>query len=1134
MNSSDRQSRLYRIGRWVLLGTLVAILVGAALYFWIGPNLADSRIRHRLAGITKDTGLTVDYDQLAAQGLGSLTLDGLRVGFKGAGEPTFRAERVTVDLRWWPLLSGRPEISEIDVSGAHGRIHVGPPPHATNLHALFAVLRSRGGSPASDSGSREPDDGAQLSAPLGRFGGAWPDVTVQGGSLDIQLPGAPFDRISRADLTVESRGELADVRAHFKLAGSKPDSGWVVPDTVDVEATLDRHLGHSTGAVTFSPTLEVVGLPPYDFLRTGLDSLRLEAEQAITVVGARIGLQDDGPPTWIGRTDEATLQFVEWPRRPSEAEIQRVELASPSLRLTIGPQGESALSDLWHLVATPAARQVRTRARAIAATVAHEGSPPEETFEPGGEPDTDSSEEGVGRNLLYDPRMPSRIEISDALVVLEDVIQWNLDRPAHTWRLTGGGLTVQHRPARGEFGIEGSFDASALPGSKEKDETSNRGTATWDLEANYRDPAVTGTLDVRSLDLSWMARMGGRPLADRLKGGELDVSLKNRRKEGQQSFTGQIAMKGLHLDLQSVAETPIRDLSAAYSFAGTFDPDVTPPEPTLFPASELVESSNSEKTKEAAAAAKPRKSDSAKTPDAGSDPSIPETGVLRIHEGKANFNGVKAQIRPSLFGIDGLGRRPGRLDLDIELPETDVQTLFDAVPAAIRGPLNGTSMRGTFEWTFHGEFPLHNAGETEWTSKPTLRGFALTELPEAVDVRRLTGSFVHTIAGPQESFRRTIRIPAMRPVPKDWMTRHVGAEAEELEERRQRRGWPGTAGGGAERPRLWSAPGSAALPVPQPWTDRQPLSSTDKLDVPEGTSRLEWGRRLADQRLAPDGDAQLRGFPDKDGSDSSDGLPVETTSPTLRPWDASVLVESRRRSKLHRYGPYVYTPLQHISPWLPRAIRTTEDNSFFEHHGFNWFALKASLEDNLEAGGFVRGGSTISMQLVKNLFLAFDKVLARKLREAFLVWLMEDIVDVPKARILELYFNVIEFGPGIYGIHDAAAHYFGKRPDELTLGEVSWLVSIIPNPREYHRYYRYGELSPGWVATVVRYAEIMADRDRAGTHDAKRVESNPPTFYKPGPDTPVLRPTITPPILPGDDPPPSPVDTKEPTPNLDP
>jgi hypothetical protein len=366
------------------------------------------------------------------------------------------------------------------------------------------------------------------------------------------------------------------------------------------------------------------------------------------------------------------------------------------------------------------------------------------------------------------------------------------------------------------------------------------------------------------------------------------------------------------------------------------------------------------------------------------------------------------------------------------------------------------------------------------------------------------------------------------------MTRHVGAEPEELEERRRRRGWPGTAGGGSTRPRLWSAPGSAALPVPQPWTDRQPLSSTDKLDVPEGTSRLEWGRRLADQRLAPDGDAQLRSIPDKDDSDSSEGPLEAPTSPTLRPWDASVLVKSRRRSKLHRYGPYVYTPLQHISPWLPRAIRTTEDNSFFEHHGFNWFALKASLEDNLEAGGFVRGGSTISMQLVKNLFLAFDKVLARKLREAFLVWLMEDVVDVPKARILELYFNIIEFGPGIYGIHDAAAHYFGKRPDELSLGEVSWLVSIIPNPREYHRYYRYGELTPGWLATVVRYAEIMADRDRAGTHDAKRVASNPPTFYKPGPDAPVLRPTISRPILPGDERPPPAVNTEQPAPNVDP
>ncbi|GEM_PF-1630422 len=1113
MNGLDRQSRLYRIGRWVVVGLVVLSLCAAALYWWIGPSLADARIRDRLSRLTDDTSMTVNYDRLAAQGLDALTLDGLRLGFEGSGDPTFRADTVTLRLRWWSLLVGEPEISSIAVEGARGRIHVGPPPHATNLHALLAALRDRGSADTAESDNDDPDDATRLRAPLGRFGGHWPNLQLRDGSLQVQLPGAPFDRVSEVDLSIDSHGESAALNAEVALAGAAPDSGWVVPERVTVEGTLRRALASSTGSVTFSPTLEVVGLPPYDFVRLGLDRVLVEPQQRITVIGMRAGLQDDGPPTWVGRSDRASIQFLEWPTSVDEADIQRLEIDSPSVELTVGPDGESALSDLVQLVTNPAAHRVRNRARAIASRL---GS--DEGERKGSSADGDArgvDDDGVDkrsgpvRRILFDPRMPDRIDITDASVTLKDIIQWDLERPAHTWQLKDGRLAVQHRPARGILSIEGGFDASALPGPSGSDSASNRGRASWDLDANYRSPRLTGTAEITSLDLSWLARLGGQSVAQRLKGGELELSLKNRLQDETQTFQGQVALKGLNLALPALAEDPIDDLSAAYSFAGTFDPNASPPDPTLFPKEELT-SSSANGTSDREAAANPQGVD--RQEGDRQTPSIPERGILRVHDGKVNVNGVKATFRPALFGIDGLARRPARLDADVKIPETDVQTLFEAVPASIRGPLNGTKMRGTFQWEFHGEFPLYNAGETEWTSKPTLRGFRLVELPEAVDVRELTGSFTHTIANPDETFKRTIRIPAMRPVPLDWLTSHLGAEPEALKQRRERRGWPG--------------PDAPALPVPQPWGDRQPLSSTDKLDVPPETSRLDWGRHLADQRLAPGGPATLRTraappepvSPEPEAPTASETPETPDAAPSLRPWDQSVLTTGRRRAQLHRYGPYIYTPLQHISPWLPRAIRTTEDNSFFEHHGFNWFALKASLEDNLEAGGFVRGGSTISMQLVKNLYLSFDKVLARKLREAFLVWLMEDIVDVPKARILEVYFNIIEFGPGIFGIHDGAAHYFGKRPDELTLGEVSWLVSIIPNPREYHRYYRRGKLTPGWLATVTRYVEIMADRDRAAKHDAQRVKSNPPTFYKPGPDEPVLRPEISRPVLPGDTP----------------
>jgi len=222
-----------------------------------------------------------------------------------------------------------------------------------------------------------------------------------------------------------------------------------------------------------------------------------------------------------------------------------------------------------------------------------------------------------------------------------------------------------------------------------------------------------------------------------------------------------------------------------------------------------------------------------------------------------------------------------------------------------------------------------------------------------------------------------------------------------------------------------------------------------------------------------------------------------------KPWREGDVIQ---RSQTQPYGPYVFVPLHHISKWMTRAVLTTEDNSFFKHDGINYFALKESVEDNIEAGGkFRRGASTISMQLVKNLFLDQKKLLARKLREAFLVWLMEKVVDVPKERILEVYFNIIEFGPGIFGIHDAAVHYFGKRPSDLTLGEVAWLVSIVPNPKKYHFYWDRGEITPSWFRRMSRYINVMHNRERTTVEERDEALAEPPAFYKPEADDPVLR-----------------------------
>ena len=139
-----------------------------------------------------------------------------------------------------------------------------------------------------------------------------------------------------------------------------------------------------------------------------------------------------------------------------------------------------------------------------------------------------------------------------------------------------------------------------------------------------------------------------------------------------------------------------------------------------------------------------------------------------------------------------------------------------------------------------------------------------------------------------------------------------------------------------------------------------------------------------------------------------------------------------------------FVPYEEISPYLPGSIMTTEDNGFFKHRGWVSSEFKSALRRNLQRGGFRLGASSITMQMAKNVLLTKEKTLSRKVQELFLVWYLEQIL--PKERILELYFNAIEFGPRIYGIGAATRHYFGKKPSELTPLEAAFFSSIMPKP----------------------------------------------------------------------------------------
>jgi hypothetical protein len=144
-----------------------------------------------------------------------------------------------------------------------------------------------------------------------------------------------------------------------------------------------------------------------------------------------------------------------------------------------------------------------------------------------------------------------------------------------------------------------------------------------------------------------------------------------------------------------------------------------------------------------------------------------------------------------------------------------------------------------------------------------------------------------------------------------------------------------------------------------------------------------------------------------------------------------------------------FTPTDHISPYLKKCVLTTEDPSFFSHRGFINEAFKQSIVKNIKTKKFSRGASTISMQLVKNVFLTREKTVSRKLEEILLVYLLENNHIVNKDRMLEVYFNIIEWGPNVYGIGEASRFYFQKSPSELTFKECLFLARIIPSPRKF-------------------------------------------------------------------------------------
>jgi len=163
-----------------------------------------------------------------------------------------------------------------------------------------------------------------------------------------------------------------------------------------------------------------------------------------------------------------------------------------------------------------------------------------------------------------------------------------------------------------------------------------------------------------------------------------------------------------------------------------------------------------------------------------------------------------------------------------------------------------------------------------------------------------------------------------------------------------------------------------------------------------------------------------------------------------------------------------------LHPSFEGLLRCAEDATFRSHDGFCEYHIRNSIRANMASGDFTRGGSTITMQLARNLFLGREKTLARKIQEVFLTWRLEEYLS--KDRMLEIYANLVELGPNVFGFQEAALYYFGRDFTALSTRQVAYLVSILPGPRLYHRFYSNNSVPDYWEAYLDRLINISKNR----------------------------------------------------------
>lgn len=204
--------------------------------------------------------------------------------------------------------------------------------------------------------------------------------------------------------------------------------------------------------------------------------------------------------------------------------------------------------------------------------------------------------------------------------------------------------------------------------------------------------------------------------------------------------------------------------------------------------------------------------------------------------------------------------------------------------------------------------------------------------------------------------------------------------------------------------------------------------------------------------------------------------------------------EKNATVEITKKRPASWVNLGAISPIAVSAFVISEDWSFYQHNGFDWEQIWESFQENLKKGKFARGGSTITQQVVKNVFLSSEKTIYRKVLEAILAMRLER--QLTKKKILEVYLNIVELGPGIYGIGAASHHYFGKSAGQLTAKEGAFLAMLLPSPKKYSVSFRRQELTPYASSTVRSILSKLMATGRISQEQYQAYNQTPLSFEK--------------------------------------